>query len=134
MPNIIRPLPILLLLTALSHSCDPGGYSNQNGVCLQCHISCNTCSSGDGCDTCYGQMFLIAKNNKVVCEICYNINLGCDICITAQKCSSCLAGYYLQEDNTCANCDNLTPNCLLCQSENTTICLACLSPFRLING
>lgn len=134
MPHISHYLLVWILLMPISLACSPGEFSSQNGVCLQCDISCSTCTSREACDTCYSQMFLIARDRQLVCEICYKINIGCDICITAQKCSSCQAGYYLQDDNTCSTCDAFTPNCLFCQSENSTACLSCKSPYRLVNG
>lgn len=93
-------------LNEIGLTCDPGEFLTQNGTGLQCDNSCSTCTSSEAFDTCYNHMFLIARDMKVVGEICFKINLGYDICITAQKYSSYQAGYYLQDGN---NCSTVTP-------------------------
>lgn len=131
MKNII----ILFLIAELCFSCLTGEYRSTDGTCLQCDISCLSCSSRDGCDSCYDQMYQIAKANLIVCQICYRVNEGCDICITAKKCSNCLPGYFLQADSTCSRCDSYIPNCLLCENNgNNTVCNSCDKNYRLVNS
>lgn len=131
----ISKLCVVLLFLVSIQCCDQGEYADSNRVCQQCDISCNTCRSGDGCATCYDQMYLVARGNRVLCDVCYNVNKGCDVCLTNNKCSNCTAGFYLKQDNTCARCNTLVSNCLLCKIDNFTMyCVSCSAPFRLING
>ena len=122
----------IFTLLACSLACDNGMYADSNGTCVQCDISCSTCRSSEGCSTCYDQMYLIARGNTIVCDVCYNVNLGCDVCLTATKCQSCSVGYYMQQDSTCAPCNNLTPNCILCFDGNATRCISCEQSYQLV--
>ena len=126
---------VVLLLIVSIECCDPGEYSDSDKICRQCDISCNTCRSADGCATCYDQMYLVARGNRVLCDVCYNVNKGCDVCLTNNKCSNCSNGFYLRQDNTCAKCNSLVSNCLLCKTSNTTTyCISCSAPFRLVGS
>lgn len=133
MTTNLRIFFFLLFLTS-ALSCDTGSFLASTGVCQQCDISCNTCKSSDGCSTCYDQMYLVARGDLVICDLCYKVNKGCDICLTASKCQNCSAGYVLQNDNTCESCSGIYPNCLLCNIGNITECVSCKQPYELING
>jgi proprotein convertase subtilisin/kexin type 5 len=134
MKSQILKILLLFAIAICINTCDDGSYSDANGICQQCDISCSTCRSSDGCHTCYDQMYLIARGNLIVCDLCYNVNKGCDICITATKCQNCSSGYFLDQDNTCSKCNTLIPNCLLCQVGNSTLCVSCINPYQPING
>lgn len=56
-----------LVALVLANDCFVGEYKNSKGECEQCHISCATCSSSEGCSTCYDQMFLNAVGNQIHC-------------------------------------------------------------------
>jgi hypothetical protein len=134
MRSDLSNLIIVMALVLCLRACDDGSYADSTGACKQCDISCNTCRSSDGCSTCYDQMYLVARGNLIVCDLCYNVNKGCDICLTGTKCQNCSAGYFLEPDNTCSNCSTLMAHCLLCETGNATYCVSCKNPYQLING
>lgn len=73
-----RTVICAFLVWVATSSCFIGEYYNRNNdTCEQCDISCETCSSGEGCSTCYDQMYLSPVGNKVLCKVCYEVNLNC---------------------------------------------------------
>ena len=90
----------LLIGALMASECYQGEYwSTKTNGCEQCHISCNSCNSDQGCLTCYDQMYLTTKGNKIECDLCYNIMENCQICVSAQKCKKCTNGYFLDGSN-----------------------------------
>lgn len=85
-------------------SCEDGKYNDGNGNCVQCMVSCNTCSDGISCIDCQPFPYFHETETRK--------------CLTECQTNSIKSG------NTCQLCD---PSCSSCQNQ-TTKCLSCSSP------
>ena len=74
MKTSLITLTLCLLSSALAADCSAGEYySSESTTCQQCHISCRSCNSAEGCSSCYDQMYFAPSGNQVVCDLCYNV-------------------------------------------------------------
>jgi proprotein convertase subtilisin/kexin type 5 len=127
---------VLLVVATTANDCFMGEYydSNQKS-CQQCDISCASCSSSQGCTSCYTQMYLRSQGNSVLCDLCYNIVKNCQICISATKCESCSNGYLLDSNKVCQSCSSQLDNCLYCFQNSTILqCIVCDFNYTLVQG
>jgi len=126
----------LLAISVLANNCFIGEYyDNNQGSCQQCDISCATCSSSQGCTSCYTQMYLKSQGNSVLCDLCYNVVKHCQICISSTKCKSCSNGYLLDSNSVCQSCSSQLNNCLFCFQNSTILeCVLCNYTHTLVEG
>ena len=127
-------------------TCDVDGYhaDTLTGHCLQCDLSCKTCSGilNTNCITCNSGKYLLQANNSCVsCNVsgyyadimtgyCEQCDSSCNTCsgILSTNCLSCNSGkYLLQANNSCVTCDvdgyyadTLTGHCLRCDMSCKT--------------
>jgi hypothetical protein len=122
MSKIAFFVSIVLALTQLSicdSSCGFGMYLDLDNTCQQCDLTCQTCNQANRCTSCYDGMFAIVRGATFLCDICPNVLKGCAICQTATICTTCSNAYYLLPGGSCASCNQLVPNCLLCTGNGT---------------
>ncbi|XP_054613481.1 proprotein convertase subtilisin/kexin type 5 isoform X1 [Dunckerocampus dactyliophorus] len=139
--------------------CPFGTFRNDDGECVDCHPSCESCSGEDKnqCTKCAEGHFLGPQQTCVSkcpgaffggrlsgeCELC---PAGCLHCVDSERCTRCLshprAAFFLQ-DGQCVQqcvrgypagqvCRSCTVGCASCEN-NSTYCLSCEEPLLLQN-
>lgn len=78
-------------------------------IYLECLKNCQNCISGNKCEKCYDNYYLIEDLNNTKCVECselgsYNMNKNCQICKNENECEKCSPKFYLINNSNLSEC------------------------------
>ena len=139
-------------------------FGLQNLDCVQCSANCYNCTldatNCTGCNNPYGvfnQICVICNDTNCIscranysdcdnCQTSFGVDPATQTCILCQRpycsvcgwhvlaCSSCISGYGLIAQDTCAQCNTIIPDCMLCSPVDVSVCTFCTPPKILVAG
>ncbi|XP_050300640.1 furin-like protease 2 [Anthonomus grandis grandis] len=142
--------------TQSSNKCDVDQYYD-NGICKQCHSTCDTCDGPTerACLSCASPLILHGTKCVGACEngfyheketqICEPCLHTCAKCVAKMNCTDCITGLQLQSGEchtTCAQgyysdkglCMRCYMSCKTCSGPGPDQCVSCPDSWLLLNG